>query len=124
MKAIKFISLLMIVLVTSCVSQKEYAALQDKSEVCENELKSSNNEHLVLEANLVNKQNKAKNLYQQMEYFKSTNTNLFERLSDLSIVGKSGAESIKRSLEALNEQNKYIKDLTSTVQYNATKRLY
>jgi chemotaxis protein MotB len=51
-----------------------------------------------------------------MEYFKSTNTNLLERLSDLSIVSKSGAESIKKSLEALNEQNKYIKDLTSTMQ--------
>ena len=112
----KFISLLIIVLITSCVSQKKYTALQDKSEACENEIKSINNERLVLEANLANEQNKAKNLSQQMEYFKSTNTNLLERLSDFSIVSKSGAESIKKSLEALNEQNKYIKDLTSNIQ--------
>lgn len=116
MKTMKFISLLIIVLITSCVSQKKYTALQDKSEACENEIKSINNERLVLEANLANEQNKAKNLSQQMEYFKSTNTNLLERLSDLSIVSKSGAESIKKSLEALNEQNKYIKDLTSNIQ--------
>ena len=51
-----------------------------------------------------------------MEYFKSTNTDLLARLSDLSVVSKSGAESIKKSLEALNEQNKYIKDLTSSIQ--------
>lgn len=101
---------------TSCVSQKEYAALQDKSEACETELKASHNERLVLEANLANEENKTKNLNKQMEYFKSTNTNLLERLSDLSIVSKSGAESIKKSLEALNEQNKYIKDLTTTMQ--------
>jgi len=123
MKAIKFIGLLMILLATSCVSQKKYTELQDRSESYEtelkatnNDLKASNNERLLLEANLANEQNKAKNLKQQMEYFKSTNTNLLERLSDLSIVSKSGAESIKKSLEALNEQNKYIKDLTSTMQ--------
>ena len=116
MKAIKYINLLMIVLLTSCASRKEYTALQDKSEACESALKVSNNERLVLEANLANEKNKAKNLNQQMEYFKSTNTNLLEHLSDLSIVSKSGAESIKKSLEALNEQNKYIKDLTSAMQ--------
>lgn len=116
MKSIECINLLMIVLLTSCVSPKEHIALKEKYEVCETALKTSNNERLVLEANLANAKNKAKNLNQQMEYFKSTNTNLLERLSDLSIVSKSGAESIKKSLEALNEQNKYIKDLTSTMQ--------
>ena len=70
----------------------------------------------MLETNLANEKNKAKNSNQQMEYFKSTNTNLLDRLSDLSVVSKSGAESIKKSLEALNEQNKYIKDLTSSMQ--------
>ena len=71
---------------------------------------------MVLEANLANEKNKTKSVEQQAEYFKSTNTNLLERLSDLSVVSKSGAESIKKSLEALNEQNKYIKDLTSSMQ--------
>ena len=116
MKVIKLISLLMIVLLTSCVSQKKYSALQDKSESCETDLKSSRSARLILEANLANEKNKTKNLSQQMEYFKSTNTNLLDRLSDLSVVSKSGAENIKKSLEALNAQNKYIKDLTSSMQ--------
>ena len=51
-----------------------------------------------------------------LDYFKSTNTNLLERLSELSVVSKSGAENIKKSLEALNEQNKYIKNLTTSMQ--------
>jgi chemotaxis protein MotB len=113
----------MIILLSSCVSQKKYAELQDKTNFCENELeasrdelKISKNERLLLEANLANEINKAKNLSKQMEYFKSTNTNLLDRLSDLSVVSKSGAENIKKSLEALNQQNKYIKDLTSTMQ--------
>ena len=116
MKTLKIIPILFIALLSSCVSQKKYTTLQDKATLCENELKTSNNERLVLETNLANEKNKAKNSNQQMEYFKSTNTNLLDRLSDLSVVSKSGAESIKKSLEALNEQNKYIKDLTSSMQ--------
>lgn len=117
MKRLKFITLfLSVVFLSSCVSQKKYTALQDRADSCETELKTSNNQRLVLESNLANEKNKAKNLNQQMEYFKSTNTNLLDRLSDLSVVSKSGAESINKSLEALNEQNKYIKDLTSSMQ--------
>jgi chemotaxis protein MotB len=59
-------------------------------------------------------QNKA--LEDQIDYLKKTNTNLLDRMSDLSIVSKSGAESIKKSLETLNDQSKYIKDLNSSVQ--------
>ncbi|CAM3877731.1 OmpA family protein [Aquirufa aurantiipilula] len=57
-----------------------------------------------------------KNLQEQLDYMKRTNTNLLDRLSDLSVINKSGAESIRKSLDALNEQGKYIKDLNSTIQ--------
>jgi chemotaxis protein MotB len=108
--------ILVLILLTSCVSQKKYTAMQDRALSCENELITSKNEINLLEAGLANEKNRSKSMEQQMEYFKSTNTDLLARLSDLSVVSKSGAESIKKSLEALNEQNKYIKDLTSTMQ--------
>jgi chemotaxis protein MotB len=108
--------ILVLILLTSCVSQKKYTAMQDRALNCENELITSKNEINLLEAGLANEKNRSKSMEQQMEYFKSTNTDLLARLSDLSVVSKSGAESIKKSLEALNEQNKYIKDLTSTMQ--------
>lgn len=38
-----------------------------------------------------------------------------DRLSDLSIVSKAGAESIKKSLDALNEKDRYIKDLNNAM---------
>lgn len=47
-----------------------------------------------------------------MEYNKKTNTNLLDRLSDLSVINKAGAESIKQSLESLNQQSQYIQDLS------------
>ncbi|MEQ8218344.1 MAG: OmpA family protein [Arenibacter sp.] len=111
-----FLYVLALTLFTSCVSQKKYTAMQDRAANCENELNTSKNQINLLEAGLANEKNRAKSLEQQMEYFKSTNTDLLARLSDLSVVSKSGAESIKKSLEALNEQNKYIKDLTSNMQ--------
>ena len=116
MNTIKFTAAILILLLTSCVSQKKYASALDRATLCETNLKNSQNENSMLEASIANEKNRAKSLEQQLEYFKSTNTNLLERLSDLAVVSKSGAESIKKSLEALNEQNKYIKDLTSSMQ--------
>ncbi len=114
MNTIKFTSIVLIFLLSSCVSQKKYTTLQDRTQLCENNLRTSENDRS-LEANLANEENRSKSLEQQMEYFKSTNTDLLARLSDLSVVSKSGAESIKQSLKALNEQNKYIKDLTTSM---------
>lgn len=124
MKNIKVFMLISIaVLLSSCVAQKTYTQLERDLELnqktlntCQDNLKSNQNEKLILEANLENAKSRASKLESQIDYFKSTNTNLLERLSDLSVVSKSGAESIQKSLEALNEQNKYIKDLTSSIQ--------
>lgn len=125
-------------LVTSCVSKKklveaqaEYSTFKASSENnlnkvrselrdcdksksgIEFELKSKTNE-LDMKSKQWVAQNKA--LEDQIDYLKKTNTNLLDRMSDLSIVSKSGAESIKKSLETLNDQSKYIKDLNSSVQ--------
>ncbi|MCK5442713.1 MAG: OmpA family protein [Maribacter sp.] len=116
MNTIKFTSIVLIFFLLSCVSQKKYTTLQDRTQLCENNLSTSENDRSLLEASLANEKNRSKSLEQQMEYFKSTNTDLLARLSDLSVVSKSGAESIKQSLKALNEQNKYIKDLTTSMQ--------
>ena len=127
-----------LVLVTSCVSKKklaeaqaEYSMFKASSEnnlnrarteirdcekaksSLESELKSKNDE-LDLKSKQWVTQNKA--LEDQIDYLKKTNTNLLDRMSDLSVVSKSGAESIKKSLETLNDQSKYIKDLNSSVQ--------
>jgi chemotaxis protein MotB len=116
MNTLKFTAVILMLLLTSCVSQKKYTAAQERATLCETNLNNSQNENSMLEVSIANEKNRNKSLEQQLEYFKSTNTNLLERLSDLAVVSKSGAESIKKSLEALNEQNKYIKDLTSSMQ--------
>lgn len=116
MKTLKIITLVLVVVLTSCVSQKKYGELESQLQLKDESLKACESNKLVMEANLANEKSRANKLESQIDYFKSTNTNLLDRLSDLSVVSKSGAESIKKSLEALNEQNIYIKDLTSSMQ--------
>lgn len=51
----------------------------------------------------------------QLDKTQETNTSLLDRMADLSVINKSGAESIKSSLESLNRQNEYIQDLTEKI---------
>lgn len=55
-------------------------------------------------------------LIDQIETMKSTNAGLLDRMSDLSVVSKTGAESIQKSLENISRQTAYIEDLNKKVQ--------
>lgn len=127
---IYFIPLL---LLTSCVSKKKFLkmsgdndlALQQKQVELENcnkrnaellaELDNLKSELASKKGELIVAQGRANDLLEQVNFMKETNTNLLERLSDLSIISKTGAESIKQSLESLNERNEYIKNLTNSI---------
>lgn len=129
---LKYLPLLAILplALSSCVSKKVLLEEQDRTRLCyedlsecrediddmENRNREQANMILSLEMQLANALNEASLLEGQLEYFRSTNTNLLDRLADMSVVSKAGAQSIQRSLEALNEQNRYIKDLTSSIR--------
>lgn len=122
--------LILSIALSSCVSKKlyteklskmnQYAENLDECEIQNQALLNENgdmsNRLILLQNQLEDQKSKSNMLEQQMSYYQSTNTNLLERLTDLSVVNKSGAESIRRSLEAINEQNNYIKDLNSAVR--------
>jgi chemotaxis protein MotB len=55
-------------------------------------------------------------LEEQVEHLQYTNSSLLDRMSDLSIVNKAGAESIQQSLENINKQYDFIQNLTTKVQ--------
>jgi chemotaxis protein MotB len=44
-------------------------------------------------------------------------------MSSLQVISKASSESIKKSLEAINDQSSYIKDLTKTMQYKDSVNL-
>jgi chemotaxis protein MotB len=103
--------------------QNRYKDLESQNKDFSNQNKDLSNKIFNLEMQLANEQNKVALLEQQLEYFKSTNTNLLDRLADLSVVSKSGAESIRKSLDALNEQNRYIRDLTASIRHRDSLNL-
>lgn len=96
--------------------EREKAAAQSQLSTVQGNLRAKENDLLTCNTILENERNKNAMLEQQLEYFKTNNANLLDRLADLSVVSKTGAENIKKSLEAINEQSKYIKDLTGAIQ--------
>lgn len=128
---------LMILFLSSCVSKKKFTELQGSYdqlkanlENCEEarsitqgdllktqqELRDKDRQLASTETRLDNEQNRVKTLENEVDYLKKTNTSLLDRMSDLSVISKQGAESIMKSLDAINEQSKYIQDLNSSMQ--------
>lgn len=121
-------------LLTSCVSKKKYLEMQgslrtqyeqlqaqvsscdaEKAQL-QTQLRGKEDELLKTQNDLANAKLRITALENDNAYLKSSNTSLLDRLSDLSVINQAGAENIKKSLDAINEQNKYIKDLTGKVQ--------
>jgi len=66
---------------------------------------------------------KIKSLEDQLLVMRSSQNSLLDQLNTASVINKSGAESIKKSLEAISQQSQYIKDLTKTMQYKDSVNL-
>jgi chemotaxis protein MotB len=130
MKNSFFLLSMVALLLTSCVGKRKYLEMQTRANQCQDQLgklqseltergntsRNLENELLGRNTELQIERNKVKGLEQQIENLKANNNNLLQSLSDLSVVSKTGAESIQKSLETLNQQNKYIQGLTSSMQ--------
>ena len=71
---------------------------------------------LGLENEIAAKEEQIDNLEAQIEDLQSTTGSLLGMMSDLSVVNKEGAESIRQSLESLNQQYGYIENLSKKIQ--------
>jgi chemotaxis protein MotB len=115
-----------VTMLASCNSKKRLAeikSLQDARDKavaslndCDQRTATLKTQLAAKDTDLLGKDKQVTDLQSQIDYLKKTNTNLLDRMSDLSIVSKSGAESIKKSLETLNEQTKYTNNLNSSIQ--------
>lgn len=115
-----------VMMLASCNSKKRMAeikSLQDARDKavaslndCDQRTADLRTQLSAKDTDLTGKNKQLTDLQAQIDYLKKTNTNLLDRMSDLSIVSKSGAESIKKSLETLNEQTKYTNNLNASIQ--------
>lgn len=119
---------------TSCVSKKKYTALQEQLEQekrdCEQEIASIlaqkedvdrrlvdlNSQLTQSRAAATSNQDRVRELQAEIDYLKKTNTSLLGRLEELSVLSRTGAESIRQSLDALDRQGRYIQDLNTTMR--------
>ncbi|MFD2573487.1 flagellar motor protein MotB [Spirosoma soli] len=115
-----------VAMLASCNSKKRLAEIKSLQEArdkavaslndCDQRTADLRSQLSAKDNDLQGKDKQVGDLQAQIDYLKKTNTNLLDRMSDLSIVSKSGAESIKKSLETLNEQTKYTNNLNASIQ--------
>ncbi|MFZ1705743.1 MAG: flagellar motor protein MotB [Saprospiraceae bacterium] len=138
MRIVNIFILMAALTATSCVSKKKMNEVQaaldaQKTLLSQCEKRNQDLETQLLDANkkladcntkltavnaeLTTANVKAKGLSDQLDLLKKSNSNLLDQMASLQIISKAGAESINRSLEAINDQSSYIKELTKTMQY-------
>lgn len=103
-------------LMTSCVSRKKYNDSQSQLTEFRNKATNCETEKGQLAADLATEQAKSKRLEDDLDHMKKTNTNLLDRMADLSIISKTESENIRKSLDHINEQNRQINDLSSSIR--------
>lgn len=134
----------MMLIIPSCVSKKKLneanAALEaHKSLLTRCEERTKDLEAQLLEANrklemananlkkanddLIGNNARVKSLEDQIVVLKSSQSTLLDQLNTASVLNKAGAESIKKSLEAINMQSGYIQELTKSMQYKDSVNL-
>lgn len=139
MKTIKLqlAGIFVIALLASCVSKKEFQALEEEKAGLEERLQTTMNEKDAvqaqldetssqlqdknrqlggLESDLASSQAKASDLEGEVSDLKSQNKQLWDQMSSLSVISAQGAESIQKSIESIASQSEYIKELTKDIR--------
>ena len=107
--------LLVLVLLSSCVSQKKYAELEATNQKNLNLLNSATvklnsclDEKATAEANF-------KALEEQVAFLKANNQDLINNMGNLTTLSQKGAENLEKSLESLKEKDLVIRTMQDAV---------
>lgn len=103
------------ILLSSCASQKKYAALKTEQEKTQSLLDSTNvklNNYLEEQATA---DSKLKALEDQNAFLRANNQELINNMGDLTTLTSKGAENLEKSLESLQERDLTIRRLQDAV---------
>ena len=107
--------LLILILLSSCVSQKKYAELEATNQKNLNLLNSATvklnsclDEKATAEANF-------KALEEQVAFLKANNQDLINNMGNLTTLSQKGAENLEKSLESLKEKDLVIRTMQDAV---------
>lgn len=105
MKTKLFIPVITAALLSSCVSQKKFTALEEQQQKTQDLLNSAT---VKLNSCLEDKASfsaRAKALEEQLADLKNTNNSLIQSSKDLTVLTTKGAENLEKSLESLKEKD-------------------
>jgi chemotaxis protein MotB len=115
MKKILLASLGMMILLSSCVSQKKYAELESKQKETQDLLNSAT---VKLNSCLEDKAtatSRLKTLEDQNAFLKANNQDLINNMGNLTTLTTKGAENLEKSLESLQEKDLTIRKLQDAI---------
>lgn len=125
--------LLLVIIVSSCVSKKEFTALQEKHDQTETELVDvkANLQKCLIEKE--KEDTKAFALTEQVKYLKEDKKNALKQVENLTVLTQSSSDNIKSVISQLSAKDKYIngirdamtqKDsLNLAIKYHLTRNL-
>ena len=105
----------LVILLSSCVSQKKYAELEEKHKAAQDLLNSATvklNDCLEEKATT---SSKMKALEDQNAFLRANNQELINNMGDLTTLTAKGAENLEKSLESLREKDLTIRRLQDAV---------
>ncbi|MAN26078.1 OmpA family protein [Mesonia sp.] len=112
MNRVFLLSVLSVLMLTSCVSKKKYAELEEKQKETHDQLNTAT---IKLNSCLEDKKTKVSYLEDQVETLKKTNNALLTNQGDLATLSKKGAENLERSLESIKEKDLQIKTMRDAI---------
>ncbi len=115
MKKITLLSLLLMFMLSSCVSKKEYAALEAQQKETQDLLNSAT---VKLNACLSDKAaatSRADALEERIADLRKTNDNLIQSNQDLTMLTAKGAENVEKTLESMKEKDLRISRLQDAI---------
>ena len=120
----------MLLALSSCVTKKKFQATQtekDKIEMalrqttsdlaeCEKRFATKSSNYDALSAELEKAKAKIEELTKEVDFQKTSNVKLLDQLTNLSVISKEGAASIRQSLETIDKQSRDISLLNSQIR--------
>ena len=104
-----------VMLLSSCVSNKKFAALGDEYAALKDLHEKNLSDLARTQRELLSCQSSTKSLEDQLGYLKTQNSQLISNIGEFTTLTTKGAQNLEKSLESINEKDTQIKKLNEAL---------